>query len=61
MKLIRQDFSEDHTLTERFRTEAKAAAALAHRNVVTVHDFGIERRNGLYGELKSLLGPAALR
>jgi serine/threonine protein kinase len=42
IKLLRQDFSHDSNLSERFRMEAKAAANLSHPNIVTVHDFGLD-------------------
>ncbi|HWQ84062.1 MAG TPA: protein kinase [Anaerolineales bacterium] len=42
IKLLRTDYSQDDSFRERFRQEAKAAANLAHPNIVTVHDFGLD-------------------
>lgn len=42
IKLLRQDYSGNQEFRERFRQEALAAANLAHPNLVTVHDFGLD-------------------
>jgi serine/threonine protein kinase len=47
IKLLRQDFSELQGFRDRFKQEAKSAANLAHQNIVTVHDFGIDPK-GIY-------------
>jgi eukaryotic-like serine/threonine-protein kinase len=43
IKILRDDYSRDPTFLDRFRQEAKAAANLSHPNIVTVHDFGLDR------------------
>jgi beta-lactam-binding protein with PASTA domain/predicted Ser/Thr protein kinase len=40
LKLLHRRFAEDPGFVERFRREARAAAALAHPNVVAVYDRG---------------------
>jgi serine/threonine-protein kinase len=42
VKLVREDLAGHADTAARFQQEARAAAAFAHPNVVTVHDFGIE-------------------
>jgi hypothetical protein len=41
IKIIREDLPATRDAAERFRKEARATAAFAHPNVVTVHDFGV--------------------
>lgn len=45
VKMIRAELVEHPQITARFQDEARAAAGLVHRNVVTIYDFGIERRH----------------
>ncbi len=40
-KLVREEFGGAPDASERFQTEARIAAAFAHPNVVTVHDYGV--------------------
>ncbi len=73
LKVMREDIAGSAEAAERFRREARIAAAFSHPNVVTVHDFGVaaqsraflvmERLEGvdLRGELKQKRRLAAAR
>lgn len=43
IKVLRSDYTTEEGFQERFRQEARAAANLSHPNIVTVHDFGLDR------------------
>jgi eukaryotic-like serine/threonine-protein kinase len=55
VKLLHAHLAGDETFLDRFRREARAAAAVHHPNVVTVHDWG-ETADGAYLVLQLVEG-----
>ncbi|MEX0705170.1 MAG: protein kinase, partial [Nitriliruptoraceae bacterium] len=56
IKVLHAHLATDVTFLERFRREARAAAALSHPNVVAVHDWG-ESEDGAWLVLELVEGP----
>src|SRR5215471_11207125 len=46
IKVLHRSFVRDEKAIERFRREARSAAAIRHPNVVTIHDFNEARSEG---------------
>jgi eukaryotic-like serine/threonine-protein kinase len=57
IKLLHAHLASDPAFLDRFRREARAAAALNHPNVVAVHDWG-ETPDGAYLVLQLVDGPS---
>ena len=44
VKVLRESLTTDAEFLNRFQDEARAAANLAHPNIITIHDFGVDGR-----------------
>ncbi|HYZ85654.1 MAG TPA: protein kinase [Bryobacteraceae bacterium] len=55
-KVMRDELAGSVTAAERFRREARAAAAFSHLNVVTIHDFGVAAGNRAFLVMELLDG-----
>jgi formylglycine-generating enzyme required for sulfatase activity/dienelactone hydrolase len=56
IKLLRPEVVADPERTQRFVQEARAASALSHPNIVTIHDIGEDRRRGTWIAMECLDG-----
>jgi eukaryotic-like serine/threonine-protein kinase len=56
VKLIREELVASADAAERFRREARAAAAFSHPNLVTVYDFGVESGSRAFLVMELLVG-----
>ena len=56
VKVMREDIAGNPGAAERFRREARTAAAFSHPNVVTVHDFGVAGESRVFLVMELLEG-----
>ena len=56
LKMIREDLVANPEAAERFRREAKAAAAITHPNLVTLYDFAVDEGNRAFLVMELLSG-----
>ncbi len=59
VKVLKPEFREDTTFIRKFRSEAQAAAVLAHPNIVNVYDVGDD--NGVYYIVMELIEGITLK
>ena len=56
VKMIRDELFANQNAMEKFRQESRVTASLAHPNVVTVHDFGIDASQHVFLVMELLEG-----
>jgi serine/threonine protein kinase len=56
VKMIRDEFFADRKAIEKFRQESQVTGSLAHPNVVTVYDFGVEAGHRIFLVMELLEG-----
>jgi serine/threonine-protein kinase len=56
LKVLQGDFARDNEFVRRFRDEARAAASVKHRNVVTVYDYDQAEDGSLFIAMEYLEG-----
>jgi tRNA A-37 threonylcarbamoyl transferase component Bud32 len=56
VKMIRDEFFADRKAVEKFRQESQLTGSLAHPNVVTVYDFGVEAGQRVFLVMELLEG-----
>ena len=56
LKILHPDYARDQEFVRRFRQEAKLAAALNHRNIITVFDFDQADDGSLYIVMEYVAG-----
>src|SRR5262249_14927547 len=58
LKLVREDLFDSADAAERFRREAKAAAAITHPNLVTLYDYAVDEGHRAFLVMELLSGIA---
>lgn len=59
VKILRDEFTTDEEFIKRFETEAQSAARLAHPNIVSIYDVGVD--NGIYYIVMELIQGKTLK
>ena len=59
VKVLKEDFTTDEEFIKRFNTEAQSAASLAHQNIVSIYDVGMD--NNIYYIVMELIQGKTLK